>query len=408
VQEYLSQVWVGGINHISGRDNGYGDFTNVVMSFTRDQNVQGYLSGLVPYPEYEYYSIWIDYNHDNDFTDAGEEVVTLYTDFSGLISFNFTIASNALLGTARMRVIMSHDSPPTPCGVYARGETQDYTVLINDNSTAPPPIPAGLSVSNITSSSATFTWTPEVNAASYHLRYKRTTETTWTIAPVNVTSITVPALSSITDYNFSCQAIGTVGPSGYGATQTFTTAGVALPINDIEITASRQGANVSVNWSTQSEQNSGWFDIQRSYNGIDFIKIGQVQAAGFSSSVRQYRFTDVNAAKSLLFYRLKMADANASYKFSPIIKIAKSGIDEQGFLLYPNPAVNNVSIALNESTKQDLQLKVINQLGQIVKSTRLIKGTHLILLDISGLPGGIYTVTLTGREFVQTKKLIIK
>ncbi len=81
VQEYLSQVWVGGVNHISGRDNGYGDFTNIVMSFTRNQNVQGYLSGLVPYPEYEYYSIWIDYNHNNDFTDAGEEVVALYSDF---------------------------------------------------------------------------------------------------------------------------------------------------------------------------------------------------------------------------------------------------------------------------------------------------------------------------------------
>ncbi|MBL0201575.1 MAG: fibronectin type III domain-containing protein [Chitinophagaceae bacterium] len=81
-----SQVWVGGINHISGRDNGYGDFTNIVMTFTRDQYVQGYLSGLVPYPEYEYYSIWIDYNHNNDFTDAGEEVVTLYTDFTGLLS----------------------------------------------------------------------------------------------------------------------------------------------------------------------------------------------------------------------------------------------------------------------------------------------------------------------------------
>lgn len=408
VQEYLSQVWVGGINHISGRDNGYGDFTNIVMSFTQNQYVQGYLSGLVPYPEYEYYSIYIDYNHDNDFSDAGEEVVTLYTDFTGLLSFNFTVPASAPLGPTRMRVIMSHDNAPTPCGVYARGETQDYTVLINDNSTTPPPVPAGLSVSNITSSSATFTWTPEVSAASYHLRYKRATETTWTIAPVNVTSITVPALSSTTDYNFSCQAIGTVGPSGYGATQTFTTAGVALPINGVEVTANRQGANVIVNWSTQSEQNSGWFDIERSYNGIDFIKIGQIQAAGFSSSIRQYQFTDVNAAKSLLFYRLKMADANATYKFSPIIKIAKPGGNDQGFALYPNPAVNKVSIALNESTKEDLQLKVTNQLGQIVKSTRLIKGSHLILLDISGLSSGIYTVIVTGSEFVQTKKLIVK
>ena len=103
-----------------------------------------------------------------------------------------------------------------------------------------------------------------------------------------------------------------------------------------------------------------------------------------------------------------MADANATYKFSPIIKIAKPGGNDQGFVLYPNPAVNNVSIALNESTKEDLQLKVTNQLGQIVKSTRLIKGSHLILLDISGLSSGIYTVIVTGSEFVQTKKLIVK
>ena len=195
VQEYLSQLWIqGGVIHNSGRDNGYGDFTNVVIPFTRNQNVQGYLSGLVPYPEYEYYSIWIDYNHNNDFTDAGEEVVTLYSDFTGFISFNFTVPSSAPLGPTRMRVIMSHDSPPTPCGVYARGETEDYTVFINDNSTVPPPVPTGLNVSNITTSSATFSWTPDNNAASYHLRYKKTTETTWTIASVNIPSITVPAV----------------------------------------------------------------------------------------------------------------------------------------------------------------------------------------------------------------------
>ncbi|MBK8496554.1 MAG: fibronectin type III domain-containing protein [Chitinophagaceae bacterium] len=193
------------------------------MSFTRDQYVQGYLSGLVPYPEYEYYSIYIDYNHNNDFTDAGEEVVTLYTDFTGLISFNFTVASNALLGTARMRVIMSHDSPPTPCGVYPRGETQDYTVLIGDNSTTPPAIPAGVNVDNITNSKCKVFWSPDNTAASYNLRYKRLTETTWTIASITDTTITIPGLASITDYNYACEAVGSAGRSGFTATQAFTT-----------------------------------------------------------------------------------------------------------------------------------------------------------------------------------------
>lgn len=118
VLEYLSQIWIGStvINN-SGRDNGYGDFTNIVIPLTQGQNVTGYLSGLVPYPEYENYGIWIDYNHDNDFTDPGEEVVSLYTDFTGLIAFNFTVPVSAPLGPTRMRVVMDHDNPAVPCGV---------------------------------------------------------------------------------------------------------------------------------------------------------------------------------------------------------------------------------------------------------------------------------------------------
>lgn len=407
VQEYLSQVWVGGINHISGRDNGYGDFTNIVMSFTRDQNVQGYLSGLVPYPEYEYYSIWIDYNHNNDFTDPGEEVVALYSDFS-LISFNFTVPSNAMFGTARMRVIMSHDNAPTPCGVYARGETQDYTVLINDTSTIPPPIPLGLNATNITTASARIFWTPDSTAASYNLRYKKITETTWTIAPLNDTTITLPGLSSITNYNYAVEAVGSVGNSGYTATQAFTTLGGPLPINGLAITASRQDANVLVNWSTQSEQNSAWFDIERSYNGIDFIKIGQVQAIGYSSNTMSYQFTDLTVAKSLIFYRLKMTDLNGSYKISPVVKVAASNGNKQDFLLYPNPAVSNVTIVLNTASKDDLHLKVINQLGQIVKTTQLTKGTQITHLEVSSLTSGLYTVVITGSDTRLVKKLLIK
>ncbi len=409
-QEYLSQLWIGStVVNNSGRDNGYGDFTNVVIPFTRNQNVQGYLSGLVPYPEYEYYSIWIDYNHNNDFTDAGENVVTLYTDFTGLIAFNFTVPSLAPLGPTRMRVIMSHDNPPTPCGVYARGETEDYTVLINDSNTVPPPVPTGLNVTNITNTSAAFYWTPDNNASSYHLRYKKTTETIWTVASVNTPSVTVPAgLSANTAYNYACESVGTIGPSGYSATQTFTTTGIVLPINGIDIKARRQGANVLVSWNTQSEQNSAWFDVERSYNGIDFTKIGQVNAAGNSSNIRNYQFTDVNASKGLIFYRLKMVDADAGYRLSQVMVVAKTDDHRQEFLLYPNPATSNVSIVLNEAAAEDMQLLIINQVGQMVRTTRIIKGMQVIKLDVSELPKGIYVVTFTGINPVVENRLIIK
>jgi hypothetical protein len=131
LQEYLSFVWIAGIQNSTGRDNGYGDYTNVSTPLTQGQTVNGYLSGLVPYPEYENYCIWIDYNHDNDFTDAGEQVVNKYSDFTGWVAVNFTVPANAPLGPTRMRVTMSSGNTPSPCGVYARGETEDYTIIIN-------------------------------------------------------------------------------------------------------------------------------------------------------------------------------------------------------------------------------------------------------------------------------------
>lgn len=128
--EYLTFVWIGGIQNVSGNNNGYADFTNLSTPLTKGTTVYGYLSATLPYGLSEYYRIWIDYNHDNDFTDAGEMAVDISSMFLGYIAINFTVPANAVPGTTRMRVTMRYDSPPSPCGLYPRGETEDYSVNI--------------------------------------------------------------------------------------------------------------------------------------------------------------------------------------------------------------------------------------------------------------------------------------
>ena len=85
---------------------------------------------------FENYSIWIDYNHDNDFTDAGEQVVNISSNLGGYIAVNFTVPANAVPGPTRMRVTMQYGGAPSPCGVYPRGETEDYTVVISGPSSS--------------------------------------------------------------------------------------------------------------------------------------------------------------------------------------------------------------------------------------------------------------------------------
>ena len=76
--------------------------------------------------------VWIDFNQNGDFTDAGELVYTSATGV-GPHTGNITIPITALLGNTRMRVRM-HDSSlgpnATPCGNSTYGQVEDYTVNI--------------------------------------------------------------------------------------------------------------------------------------------------------------------------------------------------------------------------------------------------------------------------------------
>ena len=78
-------------------------------------------------------SVFIDYNRDGDFDDAGEQAYTT----SGLTyspstrGGNITIPSSASAGLTRMRVVVVEGTTsPSPCGTYYYGETEDYKINI--------------------------------------------------------------------------------------------------------------------------------------------------------------------------------------------------------------------------------------------------------------------------------------
>ena len=78
-------------------------------------------------------AIWIDYNQDGDFADAGEKVYFSAATTSGAHteSGNIVIPVTATVGTTIMRVIVTEFSVPSnPCGTYSYGETEDYKINI--------------------------------------------------------------------------------------------------------------------------------------------------------------------------------------------------------------------------------------------------------------------------------------
>lgn len=74
----------------------------------------------------EYWRIWIDYNKNGLFTDAGELVFSA-NNARRTVSGSFVIPSG-VTGTSRMRISMKYGGAPTPCETFTNGEVEDYPV----------------------------------------------------------------------------------------------------------------------------------------------------------------------------------------------------------------------------------------------------------------------------------------
>jgi PKD repeat protein len=125
--EWIARVQVDAMDNPSGAA-GYTDFTSITCDLTEGSIVNVILTpGFSGTAYTEYWRIWIDYNDDHDFEDAGEEV------FSGsgtaAVTGGFTVAPGITVNT-RMRVSMKYHAYPTPCETFTYGEVEDYTANI--------------------------------------------------------------------------------------------------------------------------------------------------------------------------------------------------------------------------------------------------------------------------------------
>lgn len=126
---YISNVTIGTLNNTSGQ-SGYTDFTSVpapilnvgsnTITLTKSQTNS------------RYWRVWIDFNHDGDFNDAGDSVLAISaTGYSTTQSIN--IPATAYNGLTRMRVRVLGVSNSNPCyssGING-GEYEDYSVYIS-------------------------------------------------------------------------------------------------------------------------------------------------------------------------------------------------------------------------------------------------------------------------------------
>src|SRR6202012_2934437 len=94
-----------------------------------------------------------------------------------------------------------------------------------------------------------------------------------------------------------------------------------LPITLLQFNGRLDNNNAVLTWSTSSEQNSKTFEIDRSFDGTVFLPIGNVAAAGNSTSTRNYTFTDPSLTRDTNYYRLKEIDLDDHFTYSNVVLV---------------------------------------------------------------------------------------
>ena len=139
--EYLAQVSLGSINRTSGTDGGYYNGTALSTSVAAGSSqTVSYRAGFVGAAYGEYVRVYIDWNQNGSFADAGETVASGMVGTTTAQAVAFTVPATAKTGPTRMRVVLSDNAATTSCGSYTFGETEDYTVNVTTGTTPPPTV----------------------------------------------------------------------------------------------------------------------------------------------------------------------------------------------------------------------------------------------------------------------------
>ncbi len=136
--EWIDRIEFAGIDHNSGKNYGYGHFTDkkAVVDAGEDYPITLIPDYQMGYGKTVYWQVWIDFNQDHDFNDAGEQVLQIKGYSDEIIHENISIPADAKDGETRMRITLSTDSYVDPCATHFRGETEDYKIHIDNTDEA--------------------------------------------------------------------------------------------------------------------------------------------------------------------------------------------------------------------------------------------------------------------------------
>lgn len=190
----------------------------------------------------------------------------------------------------------------------------------------------------------------------------------------------------------------------YSGTQTIA----ILPIKLLSFNLSKEGQNILLKWQVENNNETKYFEIQKSSTLDNFVSIGKLDA----TTSNLYYYVDAKNQISKSNYRLKMVDKNGGITYSNILS-SNNKTNNTIVSTYPNPLkkAQNFNVELLSEANQKVNFSLINLEGKIVsnKTKEILEGFNKVSLNFGNyISTGNYLLTVKmGNQIFEPIKINI-
>lgn len=185
-------------------------------------------------------------------------------------------------------------------------------------------------------------------------------------------------------------------------------AGGPVPVRLISLNAAFSNAvSTRVTWITELEGGTAYYDIERSNDGVHFVKAGRKNTTDPGVQRHTYVYSDqVGEGAAVVYYRLRITDMDGNYSYSYIVA-ARKGKTSDHLTVYPNPFTDNIKLLLTSDNDDNATIHILSMDGRplMTRNVSVRKGENIIVLNnLEQLAAGSYMVevVLGGDKIIKT------
>lgn len=151
-----------------------------------------------------------------------------------------------------------------------------------------------------------------------------------------------------------------------------------IPVRFVSFSAVKENNNALLTWKVDNEDaGTDRYEVERSINAVDFVKIATLPAKNNGSSSNSYTSTDLNLssltlnANGVIYYRVKQIDKDGRFVYTDIKNIRLSGVKGFNAAIFPNPVKDFATLNIDLVTAADITVSINDAAGKILQNITL-------------------------------------